>query len=119
LDSNCSHSIKKHNKTNGFREIRSSAILLSPPSKEEVQLKLRTQIPSSFSALILALKKKASRKIGQNEKQNENDVKEKSITLAMLFLFVIPFGFEPKTYCLEGSCSIQLSYGTVQSAALN
>ena len=26
--------------------------------------------------------------------------------------FVIPFGFEPKTYCLEGSCSIQLSYGT-------
>ena len=28
---------------------------------------------------------------------------------------VIPFGFEPKTYCLEGSCSIQLSYGTVMS----
>jgi hypothetical protein len=26
---------------------------------------------------------------------------------------VIPFGFEPKTYCLEGSCSIQLSYGTL------
>jgi hypothetical protein len=25
---------------------------------------------------------------------------------------VIPFGFEPKTYCLEGSCSIQLSYET-------
>ncbi|MFM1893133.1 MAG: hypothetical protein RIQ90_299 [Bacteroidota bacterium] len=25
---------------------------------------------------------------------------------------MIPFGFEPKTYCLEGSCSIQLSYGT-------
>ena len=24
---------------------------------------------------------------------------------------MIPFGFEPKTYCLEGSCSIQLSYG--------
>jgi site-specific DNA recombinase len=24
---------------------------------------------------------------------------------------VTPFGFEPKTYCLEGSCSIQLSYG--------
>src|SRR4051812_36839248 len=29
---------------------------------------------------------------------------------------VIPFGFEPKTYCLEGSCSIQLSYGTVLNA---
>ncbi len=28
-------------------------------------------------------------------------------------LRVIPFGFEPKTYCLEGSCSIQLSYGTL------
>ena len=26
---------------------------------------------------------------------------------------VIPLGFEPKTYCLEGSCSIQLSYETV------
>ena len=26
--------------------------------------------------------------------------------------FVIPEGFEPSTYCLEGSCSIQLSYGT-------
>ena len=26
--------------------------------------------------------------------------------------FVIPSGFEPETYCLEGSCSIQLSYGT-------
>jgi hypothetical protein len=25
---------------------------------------------------------------------------------------VIPFGFEPKTYSLEGCCSIQLSYGT-------
>jgi hypothetical protein len=27
-------------------------------------------------------------------------------------LKVIPEGFEPSTYCLEGSCSIQLSYGT-------
>ena len=25
---------------------------------------------------------------------------------------VIWLGLEPKTYCLEGSCSIQLSYGT-------
>lgn len=25
---------------------------------------------------------------------------------------VIPEGFEPSTYCLEGNCSIQLSYGT-------
>jgi hypothetical protein len=26
---------------------------------------------------------------------------------------VIPPGLEPGTYCLEGSCSIQLSYGTI------
>ena len=25
---------------------------------------------------------------------------------------VIPLGLEPKTVCLEGRCSIQLSYGT-------
>ena len=30
---------------------------------------------------------------------------------------VIPLGLEPKTYCLEGSCSIQLSYGTIKVAA--
>ena len=29
-----------------------------------------------------------------------------------LFVSVIPSGFEPEAYCLEGSCSIQLSYGT-------
>src|SRR3954451_7571501 len=28
----------------------------------------------------------------------------------------IPAGLEPATYCLEGSCSIQLSYGTVRGA---
>ena len=29
------------------------------------------------------------------------------------FLVAIPEGLEPSTDCLEGSCSIQLSYGTV------
>ena len=29
-----------------------------------------------------------------------------------LALLVIPLGLEPKTYSLEGCCSIQLSYGT-------
>ncbi len=29
--------------------------------------------------------------------------------------FVIPLRFERRTYCLEGSCSIQLSYGTILS----
>ena len=27
--------------------------------------------------------------------------------------FVIPAGFEPTTHSLEGCCSIQLSYGTI------
>ena len=31
-------------------------------------------------------------------------------------LKVIPAGFEPATYCLEGSCSIQLSYETLDYA---
>ena len=30
----------------------------------------------------------------------------------LLLKFVIPLGLEPKTYSLEGCCSIQLSYGT-------
>ena len=33
-------------------------------------------------------------------------------------IYVIPFGFEPKTYCLEGSCSIQLSYGTLNKKSI-
>ena len=34
-------------------------------------------------------------------------------TCKSLSLGVIPLRFERRTYCLEGSCSIQLSYGTV------
>ena len=30
---------------------------------------------------------------------------------------VIPLGLEPKTVCLEGRCSIQLSYGTMKMKA--
>jgi hypothetical protein len=33
-----------------------------------------------------------------------------------LNFLAIPAGLEPATYCLEGSCSIQLSYGTVRGA---
>ncbi len=35
--------------------------------------------------------------------------------MGTLYHFVIELGFEPKTYCLEGSCSIQLSYSTYVS----
>ena len=31
---------------------------------------------------------------------------------------VIPARFERATYCLEGSCSIQLSYGTIKMSSL-
>ena len=30
-------------------------------------------------------------------------------------LFVLTAGFEPTTHCLEGSCSIQLSYASVSA----
>ena len=33
-------------------------------------------------------------------------------TLPAFPIPVISLGLEPKTYCLEGSCSIQLSYET-------
>ena len=45
----------------------------------------------------------------QKKKSAENKKPNKHLDL--LGLSVTPFGFEPKTYCLEGSCSIQLSYG--------
>ncbi len=31
----------------------------------------------------------------------------------VIMINVTPSGFEPETYCLEGSCSIQLSYGVI------
>ena len=34
--------------------------------------------------------------------------------MVTFFSLVIPLGFEPKACCLEGSCSIQLSYGTIR-----
>ena len=33
------------------------------------------------------------------------------ILLISLMLLACPEGLEPPTYCLEGNCSIQLSYG--------
>ena len=39
--------------------------------------------------------------------------KRKRNQIGFSFFFeVIPLRLERKTYCLEGSCSIQLSYGT-------
>jgi hypothetical protein len=49
----------------------------------------------------------------ENKFSMRSDEKEKapSTVVEGAFIRVTPFGFEPKTYCLEGSCSIQLSYG--------
>lgn len=59
--------------------------------KQNLSFELR--FPSSFSLSALALKEKSIwRKFGQNEKQNENEVKEKSTTIAMLFSFRDPGG---------------------------
>ena len=49
----------------------------------------------------------------------ENTPNKKTLKLAWRFfllgyLFVIATGFEPVTVCLEGRCSIQLSYATIQ-----
>ena len=47
----------------------------------------------------------------------ENPTNKKTLKQAWRFfllcdLFVIALGFEPRTVCLEGRCSIQLSYAT-------
>ena len=46
------------------------------------------------------------------KKQEWDKVNETKKPLNISGFQVIPEGFEPSTYCLEGSCSIQLSYGT-------
>ena len=38
---------------------------------------------------------------------------EADIGATLLFFLATPAGLEPATYCLEGSCSIRLSYGAV------
>ena len=47
------------------------------------------------------------RALTNGEKTKDRPIK------SVFFHFVIPLGLEPKTYSLEGCCSIQLSYGTI------
>jgi len=55
----------------------------------------------------------------KKEKEKKNTQVNLDIFFLFFFLFVIPEGFEPSTYCLEGSCSIQLSYGTILNKPLH
>ncbi|GAA4907525.1 hypothetical protein GCM10023313_07960 [Mucilaginibacter defluvii] len=65
------------------------------------EIKVRTAKASELFEYIYLINSKL-----EGQKKGTNDL------LSRLSQGVIPFGFEPKTYCLEGSCSIQLSYGT-------
>ena len=49
-----------------------------------------------------------SRQVGLLEIKNRNRT-----LVSSCWVMVIRLGLEPKTYCLEGSCSIQLSYRTI------
>ncbi len=45
--------------------------------------------------------------------------KKREIEINLTLLLMVPWtGFEPMTYCLEGSCSIQLSYQGILIAKL-
>ncbi len=44
---------------------------------------------------------------------------KKSSTFILLSFMVIATGFEPVTVCLEGRCSIQLSYATIENVIAN
>ena len=47
-----------------------------------------------------------------------NTLIQKKEQKSLLLEFVIPAGFEPTTHSLEGCCSIQLSYGTIDILAI-
>ena len=62
-------------------------------------------------ALVISTKRSAWRDLMRSLDYARND-KRKGDTRKSIPFSVIPLGLEPKTYCLEGSCSIQLSYQT-------
>ena len=46
----------------------------------------------------------------------KTEIKETTLVFRLLIV-VIREGLEPSAYCLEGSCSIQLSYRTIRFVA--
>ena len=54
-----------------------------------------------------------------NVPTSANLLTQKKEQKSLLLKFVIPAGFEPTTHSLEGCCSIQLSYGTIDIAYLS
>ena len=51
-------------------------------------------------------------RLGETSENKKSRLKANFKRDFLFLISVIPSGFEPEAYCLEGSCSIQLSYGT-------
>gem|GEM_PF-5733330 len=76
---------------------------MSEKSDHPFQWKL--VIPAGFEPHVLLSAKHIFNFAGSNDRLEKGEKSDHLFQWKM----VIPAGFEPATYCLEGSCSIQLS----------